>query len=77
MSPKIKVFLIYGLSFLIVFSIARFIMVQFYPEPTLWLTFIPLAIGMIVAPKPHIEETKEGRVYGLKSLFFKKIYYLK
>lgn len=76
MSPKIKVFLIYGLSFLILFSIARLIMVQFYTEQSLWLTFIPLAFGMILAPKPHIEETEEGRVYGLKSIFFKKIFYI-
>ncbi len=77
MSPKIKVFLIYGLSFMVVFLIARYIMVQFYPEPSMWLTFIPLAIGMILAPKPHVEQTEDGRVYGLKSLFSKRIYYFK
>ncbi|SCY34601.1 hypothetical protein SAMN05192588_2394 [Nonlabens sp. Hel1_33_55] len=77
MSPKIKVFLIYGLSFMVVFLIARFIMVQFYPEPSIWLTFVPLAIGMILSPKPHIEQTQSGRQYGLKSIFSKRIIYIK
>ena len=77
MSPKIKVFLIYGLSFMVVFLIARFIMVQFYPEPSIWLTFVPLAIGMVLAPKPHIEETRSGRQYGLKSIFSKRIIRIK
>jgi hypothetical protein len=35
-------------------------------------TFIPLGIAMVVAPKPHIEETEQGREYGLKSIFLKK-----
>ena len=77
MSPKIKVFLIYGVSFMILFLLARFIMVQLYQEQTIWLTVIPLGIGMILLPKPHIEETQEGRVYGLKSIFFKRIIYIK
>jgi len=77
MSPKIKVFVIYGVSFLAIFLIARFIMAQFYEEQTIWLTFIPLAIGMILSPKPHIEETQSGRQYGLKSIFSKKIIRIK
>ncbi|KQC32306.1 hypothetical protein AAU57_02415 [Nonlabens sp. YIK11] len=77
MSPKIKVFLIYGISFMLVFLITRFILVQFYPEPSMWLTFIPLGVGMVLAPKPHIEETQSGRQYGLKSIFFKRIIHIK
>lgn len=61
---------------MILFIIARFVMVQFDPEPSIWLTFVPLAVGMILSPKPHIEETEQGRVYGLKSIFLEKIYYL-
>lgn len=41
-------------------------------EPGMLTTFIPLGIAMVVAPKPHIEETENGREYGLKSIFFKK-----
>ena len=77
MSPKIKVFLIYGLSFIAAFLITRFIMEQFYSEQTIWLTIIPLGVGMLLAPKPHIEETQSGRQYGLKSIFSKSIIYFK
>ena len=61
---------------MILFLLARFIMVQFYQEQTIWLTVIPLGIGMVLSPKPHIEETQSGRRYGLKSLFMQKIYFI-
>lgn len=71
MSPKIKSFLIYGISFTVLFLISRYI-VMLLMEPGMLTTFIPLGIAMVVAPKPHIEETENGREYGLKSIFFKK-----
>ena len=77
MSPKIKVFLIYGLSFFVVFLIVRFLMVQYFTEPTFWTMFVPLGFAIALAPKPHIEETEEGRQYGLKSIFSKKIIRIK
>lgn len=52
-------------------------MEQFYSEQTIWLTIIPLGVGMLLAPKPHIEETQSGRRYGLKSIFSKNIIYFK
>jgi hypothetical protein len=70
-SPKIKAFLIYGVCFTIVFLVSRFFVTQFVEQGFL-STFIPLGIAMIVAPKPHIEETEHGREYGLKSIFLKK-----
>jgi hypothetical protein len=41
-------------------------------EQGMMTMFIPIAIAMIVAPKPHMEETEYGRAYGLKSIFLKK-----
>lgn len=72
MSPKIKVFLIYGVSFLAIFLIVRFIVVQFMEE-SIWTTIIPIAASMIFSPKPHAEQTQSGTEYGLKSIFLKKI----
>lgn len=76
MSPKIKVFLIYGASFFIVFLIAWFITDQLVEEKTFLTTFIPIAASLILAPKPHVEETQSGRQYGLKSIFSKKIVHI-
>ena len=52
-------------------------MLQFFTEPTFWTMFIPLGFAIALAPKPHIEETEEGRQYGLKSIFFKKVIRIK
>jgi hypothetical protein len=71
MSPKIKSFLIYGVSFTALFLISRFIVSQFM-EQGMMTMFIPIAVAMIISPKPHIEETENGREYGLKSIFLKK-----
>jgi hypothetical protein len=71
MSPKIRVFLIYGVCFTALFLITRFILLQFI-EQGVWTTFVPLGIAMVCSPKPHIEETENGREYGLKSIFLKK-----
>jgi hypothetical protein len=73
MSPRIKVFLIYGVSFLGLFLLGRFIVVQFMEE-SMWTTILPIGVGMILAPKPYIENTQSGRSYGLKSIFSKKIF---
>lgn len=77
MSPKIKVFVIYALSFFIVFAITWLITSSFFLGESIWTTFIPIAAAMILAPKPHIEETQSGRQYGLKSLFFKRVFPIK
>jgi len=72
MSSRVKVFLIYGVSFLAIFLLTRFIVVQFM-EISFWTTIIPIAASMIFAPKPHAEQTQSGTEYGLKSIFSKKI----
>ena len=72
MSPKVRVFLIYGVSFLAIFLITRFIIAQFIEEG-IWLTFFPIAASLIFAPKPHAEKTQSDVNYGLKSIFSKKI----
>jgi hypothetical protein len=41
-------------------------------EQGMMTMFIPIAVAMIISPKPHIEETENGREYGLKSIFLKK-----
>ncbi|BAO54775.1 hypothetical protein [Nonlabens marinus] len=74
MSPKIKVFVIYALSFFIVFAVTWLITDYFVAKESIWTTFIPIGAAMILAPKPHIEETQSGRQYGLKSIFSKKIF---
>lgn len=73
MSAKIKVFLIYGISFLGIFLITRFIIIQFM-EISMWTTIIPIGASMVLAPKPYIENTQSGKSYGLKSIFSKKIF---
>ncbi|AZQ43209.1 hypothetical protein [Nonlabens ponticola] len=75
MAPKYKTFGVYLICFLGVFVITHYITVGFFTEPTFWTTFIPIAVAMIVSPKPHIEETVSGKRYGLKSLFSPKIYW--
>ncbi|ARN78299.1 hypothetical protein BST97_10030 [Nonlabens spongiae] len=72
MSPKVRVFLIYGISFLAIFLIVRFITVQFVEE-SIWTTIIPIGASMIFSPKPHVEQSQSGKEYGLKSIFSKKI----
>ena len=72
MSSKVKVFVIYGVSFLAIFLVVRIITVQFIEEG-IWTTMIPIAASMIFAPKPHAEKTQSGVNYGLKSIFSKKI----
>jgi hypothetical protein len=73
MNPKIKVFLIYGISFLLIFLLVRFIVLQFMEE-SIWTTMIPIGASMIFAPKPYIENTQSGKSYGLKSIFSKRIF---
>jgi amino acid permease len=75
-SSKVKVFAIYASCFIVVFLITRVIAVQFFTEPTFWTTFIPIACAMILAPKPHIVQDGEDKRYGLKSVFFKHIYWI-
>jgi hypothetical protein len=72
MSPKIKVFVVYGVSFLVIYMVAYFIIRQFIEEGV-WTTMIPIGASIVFAPKPHIESTQSGKNYGLKSIFSKKI----
>lgn len=72
MSPKIKVFLVYGVSFLVIYMVVYFIVRQFIAEGV-WTTMIPIGASILLAPKPHIENTQSGKNYGLKSIFSKKI----
>ena len=73
MIPKIKVFVIYGVSFLAIFLISRFIMVQFYEKQDIWLALVPIVLAAVFSPKPHKEETEDGHEYGLKSVFSKRV----
>lgn len=76
MSSKIKAFLIYFLCFAALFLVTRFIMVEFFNEKSIWTGLVSIIAAGVLSPKPHKEETEEGRVYGLKSIFLKQIYYL-
>ena len=75
MSPKIKMYLYYSLSFLVIYLITLLI-VRTFVEPTNWTRFIPIVVAFIFSLKPHIEDAQSGRRYGLKNLFSKKIWYL-
>lgn len=75
MSPKVKMYVYYSLSFLVLYAIGFFILTSF-TTPTTWTRFIPIVLAYIFSFKPYIEETHAGRRYGLKSLFSKKIWIL-
>lgn len=75
MTPKIKMYLYYSLSFLAFYLITYVIVYNFVAHND-WTNFIPLIVAFILSFKPYMEDTQSGRRYGLKSLFSRKIWYL-
>ena len=73
MKAKYKVFLVYFLSLVIVFTILWLIIEAFDIEQTFWKTFVPICVAILVTPKIHIVRTQSGSQYGLKSIFSKKV----
>ena len=76
MSPRIKMFLICTGVFFALFSMLLFTFMQLTTNPTFWTSLIPAGIAWAFAPKPYIEETPTGTVYGVKLLFSNKIWKL-
>lgn len=74
MSPKVKMYVYYSLSFLILYLIS-FALLRLLAEPSAATRFAPIIVAFIFSFKPYMEEAQSGRRYGLKHLFFKKIWY--
>jgi uncharacterized protein (DUF983 family) len=65
---------IHVIIFLGAFLLARFIMMQFVMEASLWTTIVPLTCAWLIAPRPHVVQMQSGKEYGLKSIFSKKVF---
>ncbi|KQC32307.1 hypothetical protein AAU57_02420 [Nonlabens sp. YIK11] len=72
MNAKFKTFFIY---FLIAFSLLTLSLValQYFNTSTYFRILFPVAVVMLLTPRPHIIKSQSGNQYGLKSIFFKKI----
>lgn len=76
MTPKIKMFLIYAFCFIALFMLVWWIVSLIVTEESMISKLAPIAISIIFAPKPHIEEHSGKRKYGLKTILSKKIYWV-
>jgi hypothetical protein len=76
MSPKIKVFLIYGIAFIVTLLLIRFLMLWLFQLPDFYISIIPFLGAAIFLPRPYLEKINERNRYGLKCLFLKKVYWL-
>lgn len=76
MSPKVKMFLIYGISFLVLFMAVWFLAGLFFDDDSWPRKLAPILGSIIAAPKPHVEEYQNDKRYGLKSIFIKKIFWM-
>lgn len=76
MSPKVKMFLICTGTFFVLFTVLFGTFMLLTTNPTFWTTLIPAGIAWAFAPKPYVEETATGTVYGVKLLFSNKIWKL-
>lgn len=74
MSPKLKMYLVTGLSYVGFFLIFWSITSQLFKgEYSIWSTFTPVIVAYIMSPKPHVVKAQSGNQYGVRSIFSKKI----
>ncbi|MCH4824339.1 hypothetical protein ML462_14285 [Gramella lutea] len=70
MSHKVKVFLIYFFSFIIIFSVFRYLLELIFPQMEHLYLMITAAVITVVL-SPRLDKDQNGR-YILKSIFSKK-----
>jgi hypothetical protein len=71
MSAKIKMYLVYAISFTAIFLFFNFLSGLFLEPESLMRLLLPVLLSIIVAPKLHVEQEKGTKKYGLKSIFTK------
>lgn len=75
MHPRYKMLGIHVVIFLGVFSLTRYLMMQFMVTPSnTLLTLVPAVLAWVISPRPHVVQMQSGKEYGLKFLFSKKVY---
>lgn len=73
MSHKIKVFLIYFFSFIIIFTVSRYLISFIFPEiEHLYLMIIAAVITVILSPRLDKVQTENGTRFQLKWIFLKE-----
>ena len=69
MSRKVKIFLIYFVSFIIIFTLSRYLISLVFPQMEhLYLMIMAAVITVVISPR--LDKDQNGR-YTLKSIFRK------
>lgn len=75
MSPKIKTYLVYSISFLVLFMGTFFITKAITNKTSVFTTMLPIIVAVVLAPKPHVAQYQSGKRYGLKWIFKKDVWW--